>query len=490
MRIYAKTHINNHDLCTLCLVSCFTLHVPSGNVETVVETRARDLKQRLYESGIKRGDPRFKVVWGMQDDNLLDESDLHDMKQSVGILREVLCGDLAVEDWPKFSETINDIFERMRGEGVLGGKVASYIPQLAKQPADGFAVAVCSTDGQRAEWGDSARLVCAQSVSKPFTYLAALEEHGEERVHNHVGMESSRRGFNELRSTIEVSPQPVHQQRRHCVPAWCSSRNRRTSGSTPRCASRERPSAGSKQPVGFDNSTYLSERASCNRNMALSFRMVDCGVFRTGAGGFPERDWGGQDELMTHLEYYFSLCSMQVSTEAAAVMAATLANGGVNPVTNERVCDPMHVRNCLSLCTVAGMYDYSGTWGFKFGVPAKSGVSGLIISVIPGQLGIATWSPPLDSAGNSVRGVSFFERLSQVYRTHPFCSRPDLKELGRKCRVNSFSHASDPQSLLSNLLAAAGEGNLLKTSRRWREGRSDGSDYDDRTARTRRMAEI
>ena len=149
--------------------------------------------------------------------------------------------------------------------------------------------------------------------------------------------------------------------------------------------------AGGTMP-GFSNPTYLSERKTADRNFAL-------GYFMREKGAFPE----GTD-LVETLEFYFQCCSLELTAEAMSVVAATLANGGVCPLTGERVFQSGTVRKCLSLMSSCGMYDFSGEWAFRVGLPAKSGVSGVIMIVVPNVMGLVCWSPRLDENGNSVRG--------------------------------------------------------------------------------------
>jgi glutaminase len=127
-----------------------------------------------------------------------------------------------------------------------------------------------------------------------------------------------------------------------------------------------------------------------------------------------------QDDLKRVLEFYFACCSLKLTCEGLAMVAATLANGGVCPTTKKRVFKPSTVRDCLSTMDVAGMYDYSGKFSFSVGLPAKSGVAGSVFVVIPDLMGVCVWSPPLDENGNSVRAVEFFEHLSKKWLVHKF----------------------------------------------------------------------
>merc|ERR1711988_1882526 len=164
-----------------------------------------------------------------------------------------------------------------------------------------------------------------------------------------------------------------------------------------------------KSAVGYDDETYQSEAKDANRNWCLGYMMKE-------KKAFPDCF----ESMGDVLQLYFQICSITSTAKAMSVMAATLANGGLNPLTGDNVFSADHIRNCLPLMMTCGMYDYSGQWAFDVGVPAKSGVGGCIISVIPNVCGISVWSPRLDTVGNSVRGVAVFKELIKRFSFHNF----------------------------------------------------------------------
>lgn len=294
------------------------------------------------------------------------------------------------------------------GLGTLaGGRVASYIPQLAKADPDTWAAAVCLCDGTRASWGEAGQAFCLQSVSKPINYCLALEALGEERLHHHVGFEPSGQVFNAL--TLDsrgrphnplinaggimcaslISPErPLHERFEAIAACWAS-----LCGSAP----------------GFDNAVYQSERGSADRNRALAYFMREQGAFAPGT------------DLEASLELYFQSCALTLDVGQLAVAAATLANGGHRPGSDSpALFAPRTLRNGLTLMATCGMYDYSGEFAFRIGLPAKSGVSGALMLVVPGVMGIGLWSPPLDAYGNSVRGVAFCRELVERLPLHVY----------------------------------------------------------------------
>ncbi len=289
----------------------------------------------------------------------------------------------------------------------FNGNVATYIPELAKVDPSLFGIALVTADGQAYEVGDTDHLFTIQSISKPFVYGFALEDHGVEHVLRKVGVEPTGEAFNSI----------VFDERRNRpfnpmvnAGAIATTALLKGQGHDERLARMMRKfCALAGRPLQIDHAVYVSERATGHRNRAI---------------GYLELNFGMVDEPVTeHLDLYFEQCSILVSARDLAVMAATLANNGVNPLTGARALDEYYVKNVLSVMHSCGMYDYAGEWSYRIGLPAKSGVGGGIITVLPGQLGIGTFSAPLDDQGNSVRGIQVCEELSARFKLHMFKSR-------------------------------------------------------------------
>ncbi|KAJ3106155.1 hypothetical protein HDU97_006972 [Phlyctochytrium planicorne] len=320
------------------------------------------------------------------------------------LVERAFVGDLAIPNFESFRESIREIFETVKAKD-YGGNVASYIPQLAAVDPNKFGLSFCSIDGQRFNFGDSETDFCVESCCKPIQYCIALEDVGATKVHSHIGREPSGRSFNHMSLLDNKRPfnpmlnagaivscsliqkgKPLYSRFDHVMKTW------------------SKLYGGAK--VSFNNSVYLSERETADRNYALGYMMKEAGAFP------PDTD------LQETLEFYFQCCSLEGTTDKMATMASTLANGGVCPLTGEHVFEPGTVRNCLSLMATCGMYDYSGEWHFTVGIPAKSGVSGAIFAVIPGVGGFCCWSPPVDSIGNSRKAVEIFKALSDRFTFH------------------------------------------------------------------------
>ena len=298
---------------------------------------------------------------------------------------------------------LNQLYHELKG--LSEGRVATYIPELAKANPDWFGISVVTLDGQVFEVGDVAQKFTIQSISKVFVYGMALEDYGRENLLKKVGVEPTGDPFNSLIRLDEDSKRPDNPM----VNAGAIATTSLITGQDP--ADRlNRMLAMFQRYVGdevfVDVSTFVSERSTGHRNRAMAHLMLNFGLI--------------DEHIDEALDLYFQQCSVLVTCHDLAVMAATLANKGVNPLTGVQAVGAEHVRDILSVMYTCGMYNFAGEWAFRVGIPAKSGVSGGILAVVPNQAGIAVFSPPLDGHGNSVRGLKVFEALSQEYGFHLF----------------------------------------------------------------------
>jgi len=287
------------------------------------------------------------------------------------------------------------------------GKVATYIPELAKADPHLFGIALVTADGQIYEVGDAHARFTIQSISKPFVYGLALEDHGLDYVLSKVGVEPSGDAFNSI-VFDERSNRPFNPM----VNAGAISTTAliKGEGHDHRLTRLLQMFSGFVgRAVEIDQAVFLSERATGHRNRAIAYLGLNAGMI--------------DERIDEHLDLYFEQCSILVSARDLAVMAATLANNGVNPLTGQRALAEQYVKNMLSVMHSCGMYDYAGEWSYRIGLPAKSGVGGGIIAVLPGQFGIGIFSPLLDDRGNSYRGIQVCEELSERFRLHMFKAR-------------------------------------------------------------------
>ena len=321
------------------------------------------------------------------------------------LLERAVEGELAIAEFGHFAHRMANLFNYALEN--RQGRIPDYIPELARQDPEAFGLALCSIDGQRMALGEAGTPFCLQSVVKPLNYALAMALAGASHVHRHVGREPSGRRFNELALDADARP---HNPMINSGAIMCAAmiRPARTVGERIDLARRFVSSAAGGAECGFDAAVYASERRTAARNAAL-VRLMD------EHDAFPE----GTDTDAA-LDLYFRTCSLTLDCQALATVAAMLANGGVCPLTGHRVIDARIVRNTLSLMLTCGMYDYSGEYAFTVGLPAKSGVSGGLMIVIPGVGGFGLWSPRVDRQGNSVRGVEFSRRLVEDYPFHIF----------------------------------------------------------------------
>jgi glutaminase len=286
------------------------------------------------------------------------------------------------------------------------GKVASYIPELAKMDPNWFSICVASVDGQVYSVGDFEQLFTIQSISKIFVYGMALADHGRDYLLTRVGVEPTGDAFNAI-ILDEQSKRPYNPM----VNAGAIATTSLIKGSSPterlnRLLDMFRCYIG--HDIFVDMPTFLSERTTGHRNRGMAHLMLNFGMIDT--------------RIDEALDLYFQQCAILVNCRDLAIMAATLANHGTNPCTGEQAIDPGYIRDLLSVMYTCGMYNFAGEWTYRVGLPAKSGVSGGILVVVPNQLGIAVFSPLLDQRGNSVRGVKVCEELSQHFNLHLFDS--------------------------------------------------------------------
>ncbi|MCL1469136.1 glutaminase A [Argonema antarcticum] len=303
-----------------------------------------------------------------------------------------------------FESFLNDLHLKYKSLG--DGKVATYIPELAKVNPDLFSICAIAVDGRVFEVGDYDRLFTIQSISKVFVYGMALEEHGRDYVLTKVGVEPTGEAFNSI-ILDERSKRPYNPM----VNAGANATTSLIKGAGPterlnRMLDMFRRYIG--HDVFIDISVFMSERTTGHRNWAMAHLMLNFGMI--------------DEKIDEAIDLYFQQCSLMVNCHDLAVMASTLANNGVNPITGERAVDSSYIKDILSVMYTCGMYNFAGEWAYTVGLPAKSGISGGIIVVVPNQIGIAVFSPLLDDRGNSVRGVKVCEELSRNFGLHTFDS--------------------------------------------------------------------
>ena len=386
-------------------------------------------------------------------------------------------GILDIQNFGELKNIIKETYDEVFNDNK--GNVADYIPQLKYVNDNLFGVVLVTTDGQVIEIGDTKNTFCVQSCSKPINYGIALEKLGSENVHNYVGKEPSGRNFNELCLNEDGLPHNPLINSGAIMTTSLLFKNLNTSERFDKVFNYWKDLTCNTY-LSFNNSIYLSEKDSADRNYCLGYMMQENGSF-TGLdkniSNSIKREWNIND-LKINLELYFQFCSIESNLLGMGLLASTLANGGIHPWSYKKIFKDETVKNILSVMSSCGMYDYSGEWNYEIGIPAKSGVSGLIYTVIPGLCGIATYSPKLDKVGNSYRGVKFFKLLSKKINIHKYENKKSKNLLSiNRNDLNSIK-------MLSYLLLDGSYNNNLNIIRECISKGCDINfqDYDKRTA--------
>ncbi|KAE8370886.1 beta-lactamase/transpeptidase-like protein [Aspergillus caelatus] len=306
---------------------------------------------------------------------------------------------------------LRQVLEKARPD--TSGKLASYIDVLAKADPSKMAVALSTVDGNLYSVGDDQVEFSIQSISKAFVYALAINDAGLPRVLEKIGVEPSGDAFNKL------SLQPgTHRPMNPMINAGAITAHTLVAGENATVEQRvdrilKAVSKVAGRKLQVDEEVYEAELKDANRNMGIGYMLKAAGIISCD----PQEAVRG----------YIRQCAIKANVRDLAVMAATLGNAGVHPITGEQIMPHQSARQVLSVMTTCGMYDSSGDWVSRVGMPAKSGVAGGIIGTLPGQVGIAVFSPKLDERGNSVRGVKMFEQLSSEMGLHMM----DSSQVGR-----------------------------------------------------------
>ncbi len=278
------------------------------------------------------------------------------------------------------------------------GHPATYIPELAKADPSDFAIVVTKVDGTQYKIGDWNKSFSLQSTSKPFIYGMALEEHGREFVRSKVGVEPTGEAFNSIMELEKKTHRPFNPMINSGAIAISSFIKGQTFPERLKSMTKIFENYQGNE-VSIGKEVFESEKTTAHRNRSIAHLLRHFNVI--------------DDRIDEALDLYFTQCSILATTADLSMMAATLANQGTNPLTKKRALSQEYVGDVLSLMFSCGMYDSSGEWAYTVGVPAKSGVSGAIFGVVPGEFGIAVYSPPIDEKGHSIRGMRVFEELSK-----------------------------------------------------------------------------
>jgi glutaminase len=290
------------------------------------------------------------------------------------------------------------------------GKVADYIPALARTPRNLFGLCVVETNGAIHNAGDTEYRFSIQSISKPFVFALVCQAIGAEPARERVGVNSTGLPFNSVMA-IELN---ADRTMNPMVNAGAIATTSLAPGDTAAAKwafIQDGLSHFAGRPLELDEEVYRSEAATNFRNRGIAKLLEGYGRMYFDA--------------LEATDIYTKQCSLAVTVKDLAVMGATLADGGVNPITGERVIDAAHCKRVLAALATSGLYELSGDWLYEIGLPGKSGVSGGIVTISPGKGGLGTFAPLLDDAGNSVKGQRATKFLSERLGLNLFASQPD-----------------------------------------------------------------
>ena len=310
---------------------------------------------------------------------------------------------------------LEEVFQRCRP--LQSGAVADYIPELAKADPEQFGIAIATATGRIYTLGDTDTAFTIQSISKPFAYGLALQLLGEAALQRKVGVEPSGEAFNAI--SLDAASGIPRNPMINAVAIATAAQIQRHLGAAAEDKLLQFFSSLAGRTLTIDTSVYQSEAETGHRNRAISHLLRNFEVI--------------EETPEAGLDLYFRQCSINVTCQDLALMAATLACQGRHPRTQEQVLTREQVVPMLALMGTCGMYDYAGQWLYDVGMPAKSGVAGGVLAVIPGRLGLAVYSPRLDAYGNSVRGIAVCQELSRRFALHLFdqdpASRPTIRRI-------------------------------------------------------------
>ena len=331
-------------------------------------------------------------------------------RASVGLLATllVLCcmtgaARAALPDAAAIQAAIDKAYEDYKG--LEEGAVADYIPALAKVDPKVYGIALVTTDGKVYTAGDLKTQVSIQSISKVFTMAKVMDESGPQSIYDNMGVDATGQVFN---SIVAIEQYKGAEMNALVNPGAIAATGMVKGDSYDAIwnslLNYYSEFAGRKLTVLED--VYKSEAETNQRNQALAMLMYAYGHI--------------EGDPLQATDIYTRQCSVGVNAQDLANMAATLANAGKNPVTGKRVATAENVPEILAVMATAGLYDDSGKWLYRTGLPAKSGVGGGIIAVSPGKFGIAVISPPLDAAGNSIRAQEAIADISNALGGNPY----------------------------------------------------------------------
>lgn len=307
----------------------------------------------------------------------------------------------------QIQEAVNQAYEEAKQ--VTGGENAHYIPYLANVDSNLFGLSVCLADGTQFSVGDTHYVFGIESVSKVPTAALVMEQSGAETVRQKIGADATGLPFNSVLAICLENDRPSTPLVNAGAMAACSMVEPQGQAEGKWREIQQNIEALCGSPVEVIDELYRSESATNFQNRSIAWLLKNYGRF--------------YDDVEMSVDLYTRQCSIGVTADQLAIMAATIANGGENPVTQKRVFADKIAGPLTSLITTVGFYQNTGDWLYESGIPAKTGVGGAVLGVMPGLFGVCAFAPPLDDAGNSVRGQAAVKALMRTLDLSIFDAR-------------------------------------------------------------------
>ena len=299
-------------------------------------------------------------------------------------------------------EYIENIYNKIKNNKIEG-KNADYIPELSKVDEKLYALSIYTVDGETYNFGDYNHEFAIESVSKLFTLALALEKYGTSYLKKMIGEKKSRGTFNSICSADRIKNHTINSFDNGGALATASLLYQPDKEKFTNLIIDNMCDFASKK-LSINNKVFNSEINNSNHNLAIAYLLKSYNKF--------------YGDIDTCLDVYTKQCSVMVNTQDVALMAATLANNGINPKSKKRLVKPENVKYILKHMTLNGIYNDNYSWLKNSGVYVKSGVGGIILLVIPGVMGVGIASPPLNKFGNSAKGIQTSKKISLLYKKH------------------------------------------------------------------------
>ena len=432
----------------------------------IEDIRLRPLIDRLLIKTVGTGTDKYNIY---NIKKSVPVSDLKDLPNSCkDIIKKTLFGKALIPEFSRFADDLLTMFNSVAE--IKTGKIPEFLSSSTRN-VDQWGVTVCTVDGQIWSCGDSNIPITLQSCSAAINYAIAITKLGTKHVHKFVGKEASTHG---MMNTLDLDKNDVPhnamiQSGAMAITSLLLKEHPNDLPSSYESVVNIYQRLAGNKPLKINNTVYLADKSRSDRKFSIAYLLKE-------HNGFPDNM-----NLKHIIDLYFQLNSVEVTCQTGAVMAATLANGGVCPTTCDEILSRTAVQNTLSIMHLQGMYSYSGEWMFQAGLPAKSSTSGLIMMVVPGMMGMCLFSPPLDPNGNSTRALEFGRRMAQRFALHYLdnhISAPVRKENLSRRQEGTESH----ELVIMKVMYAAAHGDFDLLRRYHELGLSmDVVDYDHRT---------